>query len=326
MVDVSGPVFRVCCTKHGRVGPSNQSARPAVATPSGRDAARWGEARSAHTGDVAKPWSANPAIHALSQPDATRVTWIVSRRVDDRHSLNRRTRAHADRLLLDMSQVHGLAHRWFWSIHSLTWDGWHDPRLPDTRGQQTLAWVRGDAPGAQRILDVGCATGRQSIALANAGYSVVGLDVSPAMCRRARENARRMASAGADLTFLKGNIERDEGLRMVTADVVLLQGVLQCATSPVAMLSRVARSLRLDGVILIEVRDHDAPSPEQRPYRRRARWFLPLKNLSSRSRLVHRFTLRSLLDVTQQAGFAIRRVSAEDGWLRVSARVASAGS
>jgi SAM-dependent methyltransferase len=42
-----------------------------------------------------------------------------------------------------------------------------------------------------RILDIGCGTGRHSIELARRGYSVVGVDLSNTMLKRARTNAQQ---------------------------------------------------------------------------------------------------------------------------------------
>jgi SAM-dependent methyltransferase len=49
-----------------------------------------------------------------------------------------------------------------------------------------------------RILDVGCGTGRHAIELAQRGYSVTGVDLSPNMLDKAREKARK---AGVDVDF-----------------------------------------------------------------------------------------------------------------------------
>lgn len=45
----------------------------------------------------------------------------------------------------------------------------------------------------QRILELGCGTGRVALPLAEAGYEVTGLDLSAPMLERARENARMLS-------------------------------------------------------------------------------------------------------------------------------------
>ncbi|MFZ2447710.1 MAG: methyltransferase domain-containing protein [Syntrophobacteraceae bacterium] len=44
--------------------------------------------------------------------------------------------------------------------------------------------------GCRRILDIGCGTGEQAELLANEGFTVAGLDLSPAMLARARGRGR----------------------------------------------------------------------------------------------------------------------------------------
>ena len=40
-----------------------------------------------------------------------------------------------------------------------------------------------------RILDIGCGTGRHSIELAKRGYTIVGIDLSESLLKRAKEKA-----------------------------------------------------------------------------------------------------------------------------------------
>lgn len=54
--------------------------------------------------------------------------------------------------------------------------------------------------GVQRVLDVGCGTGRHAIALAERGYEVLGMDASEGMVSQARRNA---AAAGVKVQFLQ---------------------------------------------------------------------------------------------------------------------------
>jgi SAM-dependent methyltransferase len=52
------------------------------------------------------------------------------------------------------------------------------------------------------VLELACGTGRVSIPIAKAGYSVTGLDISPNMIRRAKEKA---AESNVEITFLEAD-------------------------------------------------------------------------------------------------------------------------
>src|SRR5690606_7266233 len=57
-------------------------------------------------------------------------------------------------------------------------------------------------PGA-RVLDAGCGTGHFAIAFAERGYTIDGIDISPAMIERARANAN---DAGVEISFVVGDL------------------------------------------------------------------------------------------------------------------------
>jgi len=65
---------------------------------------------------------------------------------------------------------------------------------------------RGVAPGAT-VLDVPCGIGRHSVALAELGYGVVGVDLSPEFIERARELAEEREVA-EDCDFRVGDMRR----------------------------------------------------------------------------------------------------------------------
>ncbi|MBM3943903.1 MAG: class I SAM-dependent methyltransferase [SAR202 cluster bacterium] len=62
---------------------------------------------------------------------------------------------------------------------------------------------RHGVPEGGRVLDAACGTGRHAVALAQRGYEVVGLDVSPLYIRLADECAKE---AGARARFVEGDV------------------------------------------------------------------------------------------------------------------------
>lgn len=59
--------------------------------------------------------------------------------------------------------------------------------------------VNGSMAKRGRVLDVGCGAGREAIALARLGYSVVGIDIASRVIEAAQENAGR---EGLDIVFM----------------------------------------------------------------------------------------------------------------------------
>src|SRR5216117_3267657 len=57
----------------------------------------------------------------------------------------------------------------------------------------------------QRVLDVACGTGVVAITAARTGANVTGLDLTPELLERARENAR---IAGVDIEWHQGDVEQ----------------------------------------------------------------------------------------------------------------------
>ena len=68
---------------------------------------------------------------------------------------------------------------------------------------------RHGVPEKGRVLDVACGIGRHSVPLAQKGYRVTGVDISPLFVKKAREYA---ASAGVDVRLLAGDMREVERL------------------------------------------------------------------------------------------------------------------
>lgn len=102
-----------------------------------------------------------------------------------------------------------------------------------------------------RILDLGCGTGRHSVELARRGYQVVGVDLSPAQLRRAREKA---AAVGVEVDF------REEDARELPFDgefdlvLIVCEGafpLMETDAENYQILERAARALRAGGRLIL---------------------------------------------------------------------------
>lgn len=135
-------------------------------------------------------------------------------------------------------------------------------RDPDHRLQRLMEDV--DDPSAFRVLDLGCAAGRNTVYLAEAGVDVQAVDASEAMLARTRERLRAV--------FAPDEVERRVRCGVMTIlgaydddafDLVVALGVLHTADSVEEWddaLSEIARVLRPGGRALVS-----NFSPDSRP-------------------------------------------------------------
>ena len=112
------------------------------------------------------------------------------------------------------------------------------------------------AAGA-RILDVGCGTGRHSIELAKRGYRMTGLDLTPAMLKRARAKAD---AAGVQVNWVCGNATKFSFDQPFDAAICLCEGAFgllgaaeDAIEHPLAILSNISRSLKPGAKVLLTV-------------------------------------------------------------------------
>lgn len=100
-------------------------------------------------------------------------------------------------------------------------------------------------PAPARVADLGCGTGTLSVLLAEEGYDVAGVDLSPEMIVRANAKA-----AGHNATFAVGDAA-DPDLAAGSFDVVLSRHVLWALPDPAAGLARWVELLAPGGRLLL---------------------------------------------------------------------------
>ncbi len=114
-----------------------------------------------------------------------------------------------------------------------------------------------EAAGVQRVLDAACGTGHHAIALARAGYDVVGADLSPAMIGRAQENA---AEAGVEVEFAVAGFGQLVALGQIFDAAICLGNSLPhllSASAVEAALRDFAQVLRPGGLLIVQNRNFD---------------------------------------------------------------------
>jgi ubiquinone/menaquinone biosynthesis C-methylase UbiE len=74
------------------------------------------------------------------------------------------------------------------------------------KSNQVMAWMRQESlaalqaafPAGSHLLEIGCGTGEEALALASQGYSIVATDISPAMIETCRRKATDEGEAGVE--------------------------------------------------------------------------------------------------------------------------------
>ena len=113
-----------------------------------------------------------------------------------------------------------------------------------------------DAPRI-RVLDLGCAAGRNAVLLAEKGFDIEALDASPAMVARTRERvAAILGAAEAEKRVRIGRMDDLSGAADATFDLVVALGLYHCAESRAEWersLSETARVLKPGARLLVSV-------------------------------------------------------------------------
>lgn len=211
--------------------------------------------------------------------------------------------------------------RVFWSLHSYTWDDYLE--LPEYREgiQAVIAWLTSYRQrDKERVLDLGCGTGNYALALAGAGFDVVGIDFASGMVKKARAKAARLPRAS--VAFEQADFNRDLPLRAHSFDFAICIYALQCVTNPLRFLREIKRVLKPDGLFLVMVVDSSPLAvPKRKPKTTLPRFiFWKLKALASKSKRVRKYTRNELKALLTSTGFDVVEERSNPGTIALVGR------
>ena len=105
-------------------------------------------------------------------------------------------------------------------------------------------------PNQGKLLELGCGAGNLSIAFAQAGYEVIGIDIAPTAISWARENATK---ANVNVNFLQGDVLELADIVDDSFDVVLDGRCFHCiiGNDRTRFLQSARRVLRVGGILTI---------------------------------------------------------------------------
>ena len=154
-------------------------------------------------------------------------------------------------------------------------------------------------PQGSHLLEVGCASGVYTFALARLGFQMTGLDLSPECVRIGTQKAERVGLP--HINFTVGDAEALSQIEDNTFDGVISFSVLRYVPDPAKAIREIYRVLRPGGMAVVDFPNKRSP------------WFTFLKPLLTGQTHIHdhQYTTGQIQRMLQDTGFrqvSLRRI------------------
>jgi len=196
----------------------------------------------------------------------------------------------------------------FWDVQSYFWDRRGQPDRARKTVEDRAEWLaRYRERTGESVLDIGCGTGDYSIALTRVGFTVLGIDFSPHMLKRAQIKAHR---AGSPVKLRRVDFNKPLPFPGAAFDHAIAVQMLHCAADPLAFLTEVHRVLKQRGHFLLVALRANPPSGDLGKPSARQRGLVESAFWKFRRRLIKRnrwprFEEDELTHLLESAGFQI---------------------
>ncbi|MEW6517184.1 MAG: class I SAM-dependent methyltransferase [candidate division FCPU426 bacterium] len=150
------------------------------------------------------------------------------------------------------------SHQMFWSLYGrYAWDAQREPAMVSAPPHYIVEVIKNRRIDSfERLLDAGCGTGNYAIALAKAGFRVIGTDFADGMLAKAQEKISRDLSE--NVSFRRADLNYPLDFPQEYFDYVVSMSVMQAVADFYFTLSEFHRVLKPQGTIVLSLPKQDS--------------------------------------------------------------------
>lgn len=134
----------------------------------------------------------------------------------------------------------------FWSVIGRMWD---EQAPTQSHVEKIIETIQQYASNGDKILDFGCGAGIYSVALAKAGFDVIGIDAAEGMLARA--SLKLTPDLASHIQFKKVNANKKLPFSDCSFDVLIAISVLQTLDDPKRASREILRILKPNGIFIV---------------------------------------------------------------------------